>query len=81
MRVKETLIALGKALKGEMVMTAELESMADSLFKNQVPDVWSAVAYPSLLNLSSWVNDLHARMVPHHGPVVCWTRHQPDNVR
>ncbi|XXQ30104.1 AAA+ ATPase domain-containing protein [Plasmodiophora brassicae] len=77
-RVKETLIALGKALKGEMVMTAELESMADSLFKNQVPDVWSAVAYPSLLNLSSWVNDLHARMAFINGwikdgtPAVFW---------
>jgi dynein heavy chain len=56
--MRSTLEDLGKALKGEMVMTEALEGMATSLFNNQVPDLWVAVAYPSLMPLSAWVADL-----------------------
>ena len=47
-----------KALKGEVVMTAELEAMGTSLFNNEVPQMWSKVAYPSLKPLGTWVPDL-----------------------
>jgi len=57
-----TLESLIKALKGEMVMTEALEGMGASLYNNQVPDLWNEVAYPSLMPLSQWVNDLLARL-------------------
>jgi len=60
--MRSTLKDLMRALKGEMVMTEELESMADSLFTNTVPELWSTVAYPSLMPLAAWVDDLRARV-------------------
>jgi dynein heavy chain len=51
-----------KALKGLVVMSQQLEDMANSLFINQVPEMWSGKAYPSLKPLASWVIDLVARM-------------------
>jgi len=59
--MKKTLADLQRALTGEMVMTEALEQTADSLYNNTVPDCWAAVAYPSLMPLASWVNDLEAR--------------------
>merc|ERR1712194_147366 len=37
-----------KALKGLVVMSSDLESMAESLYTNQVPAMWVKQAYPSL---------------------------------
>ena len=51
-----------KALKGLVVMSAELEAMATSLFNNQVPAMWEAVAYPSLKPLAAWIEDLTQRI-------------------
>ena len=42
-------------------MSEALEAMASSLFNNQVPDLWVSVAYPSLMPLAAWVNDLIQR--------------------
>jgi len=36
--------------------------MGTSLFNNQVPEMWSKVAYPSLKPLASWVPDLIKRI-------------------
>ncbi|XP_066555780.1 dynein axonemal heavy chain 1 [Amia ocellicauda] len=60
--ITQSLRALGKALKGLVVMSSELELMANSLFNNSVPDMWKAKAYPSLKPLASWVSDLRQRM-------------------
>eukprot|EP00497_Spongosphaera_streptacantha_P000198 TRINITY_DN1124_c0_g1_i1.p1 TRINITY_DN1124_c0_g1~~TRINITY_DN1124_c0_g1_i1.p1 ORF type:complete len:271 (-),score=41.93 TRINITY_DN1124_c0_g1_i1:176-988(-) len=60
--VKETLKNLQKALRGEVVMSQELEKFGDSMFNVQVPDLWAAVAYPSLKPLGSWVTDLIKRL-------------------
>merc|ERR1712013_928721 len=54
--------SLQKAIKGEMVMTKALETMANSLFDNTVPANWEAVAYPSLKPLAAWVDDLVERL-------------------
>lgn len=59
--IKQSLKHLVRALKGEMVMTEAMDKMADSLFTNSVPELWDAVAYPSLMPLAAWVNDLLAR--------------------
>ena len=57
-----TLEDVQKALKGEMVMTQVLEEISISLFNNTVPETWANVAYPSLMPLASWVNDLVERL-------------------
>ena len=61
-KLASTLKDIRKALKGEVVMTAELEEMGTSLFNNQVPSMWAKVAYPSLKPLASWVPDLLRRI-------------------
>eukprot|EP00792_Barthelona_sp_PAP020_P009040 TRINITY_DN3265_c0_g4_i2.p1 TRINITY_DN3265_c0_g4~~TRINITY_DN3265_c0_g4_i2.p1 ORF type:complete len:4140 (+),score=1212.96 TRINITY_DN3265_c0_g4_i2:30-12449(+) len=77
-RVHSTLHNLIKALKGEVVLSLELEAMGDSLFNNLVPELWSQVAYPSLKPLSSWVQDLQLRInflqrwIDEGAPAVFW---------
>jgi len=79
-KMTSTLRALDLGLKGEVVMTAELEAMSTSLFNNQVPKSWSdtAIGYPSLMPLSAWVSDLRQRVafiqkwVDNGKPVVFW---------
>merc|ERR1711988_1784281 len=39
-RYNKVIVVISKALKGEVVMTAELEEMGVQLFNNQVPDMW-----------------------------------------
>ncbi len=46
--MRSSLEDLSRALRGEVVMSEALEAMASSLFNNQVPEMWVAVAYPSL---------------------------------
>ncbi|XP_035245196.1 dynein heavy chain 1, axonemal isoform X1 [Anguilla anguilla] len=60
--ISQSLSDLVKALKGLVVMSSELELMANSLFNNTVPDMWNSKAYPSLKPLSSWVMDLLQRI-------------------
>ncbi|KAL1510265.1 hypothetical protein AB1Y20_006588 [Prymnesium parvum] len=61
-RLLTSLKDVRKALKGEVVMTAELELMGNQLYVNQIPDMWAKVAYPSLKPLATWVPDLLARI-------------------
>ncbi|XP_066527086.1 dynein axonemal heavy chain 1 [Hoplias malabaricus] len=60
--ISQSLSDLVKALKGLVVMSSELELMANSLFINTVPEMWKAKAYPSLKPLASWVSDLLQRI-------------------
>ncbi|XP_028430624.1 dynein heavy chain 1, axonemal isoform X1 [Perca flavescens] len=60
--ISKSLRDIVKALKGLVVMSSELELMANSLFNNMVPDMWKAKAYPSLKPLASWVSDLLQRI-------------------
>lgn len=39
-----------------------MEQLENSLFLDQVPATWSARAYPSLLGLSAWFQDLVMRL-------------------
>lgn len=61
-KIRESLINVGKAIKGEIVMSADLEDLSNSLFDNRVPTMWSAVSYPSLKPLGSYVNDFLQRL-------------------
>ncbi|XP_061640433.1 dynein axonemal heavy chain 1 isoform X3 [Phyllopteryx taeniolatus] len=60
--IAQSLSDIVKALKGLVVMSSELELMANSLFNNGVPDMWKAKAYPSLKPLASWMSDLLQRI-------------------
>ncbi|KAI5075577.1 hypothetical protein GOP47_0009653 [Adiantum capillus-veneris] len=60
--MKSTLHELQRAIKGLVVMSSELENMFTSFLNNQVPTLWTAVSYPSLKPLSSWVKDFHKRI-------------------
>ena len=51
-----------KALVGEVVMSEDLEKMANSLFDNQVPSKWADTGFLSMKPLSSWVQDLNDRV-------------------
>lgn len=58
----KTLKAFAKALRGEVVMSGDLEEMGTMMFNNQVPTKWAGAAYPSLHPLSKWVEDLLRRV-------------------
>jgi len=60
--LKRTLSELRKAIKGLVVMSAELELMFQAMLNNSVPELWGKVSYPSLKPLSSWVKDFHQRV-------------------
>lgn len=60
--VMSTLANLRKALKGQVVMSGDLESVADALFFGRVPTLWAKAAYPSLKPLAGWVDDLIKRL-------------------
>jgi dynein heavy chain len=53
--MKSTLASVLRGLVGEIVMSEELGVLADSIFDNQVPAVWSKVGFLSLKPLASWI--------------------------
>ena len=61
-KIKTSLEDLKKAIKGEVVMSEELDEMYSSILKLQVPSNWKKVSYPSLKPLASWYEDLLERV-------------------
>ena len=60
--VKYFLCDLEKALKGECIMTEELENVMHDIKKNIVPNKWQEYAYPNLMSLPLWIKDLSSRV-------------------
>uniref|UniRef100_G1MBG8 Dynein axonemal heavy chain 14 n=1 Tax=Ailuropoda melanoleuca TaxID=9646 RepID=G1MBG8_AILME len=60
--VHKSLKDLQLAIKGEIILTQELEEIYGSFLKTHVPTLWQKHAYKSCKPLSSWVNDLIQRV-------------------
>ncbi|XP_043340601.1 dynein axonemal heavy chain 14 [Cervus canadensis] len=60
--IHKSLKDLQLAIKGEIILTQELEEICDSLLNIKVPKLWQKYAYRSCKALSSWVNDLIQRL-------------------
>merc|ERR1719261_443588 len=67
-----------KAIKGLLLMSAELEVAFNQMFNGATPDMWIKKSYPSLKPLGSYVNDLVERLkffqkwIDHGKPVLFW---------
>jgi len=60
--MEATLLELRRAIKGEVVMSTDLEKMFNYFMYSKVPVLWGKVGYPCLMPLGSWFNDFLARM-------------------
>nr|XP_031294136.1 dynein heavy chain 14, axonemal [Camelus dromedarius] len=60
--IHKSLKDLQLAVKGEIILTQELEEIYDSFLNTKVPALWQKYAYKSSKPLSSWVNDLIQRV-------------------
>lgn len=60
--IRSSLFSLRRALKGEVVMSPQLEATGDSMFDGKIPQMWADKSYPSLKPLSSYISDLRKRL-------------------
>lgn len=60
--IRKSLQDLIKAIKGTIVMTSELETMALSVSMAKCPVVWSTFSYPSVKSLSGYITNFIERL-------------------
>jgi dynein heavy chain len=76
--IRQSLAKLRKAIDGQIVMTHEIESLIESILKNNVPELWTRFSYISCKKLMEWVEDLKKRLtffdswIKNGNPKVFW---------
>eukprot|EP00658_Telonema_sp_P-2_P077188 TRINITY_DN6923_c0_g3_i4.p1 TRINITY_DN6923_c0_g3~~TRINITY_DN6923_c0_g3_i4.p1 ORF type:complete len:936 (-),score=267.78 TRINITY_DN6923_c0_g3_i4:142-2949(-) len=60
--MRNSLKSISLAMKGLIVLSAELDEMATQMFNNQTPALWKRKCYPTLKPLASFVTDFADRM-------------------
>ena len=60
--IKSSLNDLKKAIKGEVLLSADLEAALGSLQNGLVPAMWLKKSFPSLKPLGSYIKDLMERL-------------------
>jgi dynein heavy chain len=61
-KMNNSLRDIKRAIKGMIVMSAELDTMYTCFLNNQLPPIWEKVSFASLKTLGSWVSDLIFRV-------------------
>ena len=76
--VRESLKNIQKAMKGLVVMSAELEDVYNSVLLGIIPKLWASKSYPSMKSVGGYFSDLLQRLnflskwVKDGQPIVFW---------
>jgi dynein heavy chain len=76
--IRDNLLKLRKAIVGLVVMSADLDAVANDMFINKIPAGWLSNSYPSLKPLGSYISDLAERLnflkewIANGPPTVTW---------
>jgi len=61
-KMTSSLSDIKRAIRGMIVMSADLDNMYSSFINNKLPPIWEKVSFASLKSLASWVRDMNGRV-------------------
>jgi dynein heavy chain len=60
--IRSSAVDLKKAIKGEVLLSTDLENALNSLKDGRVPEMWLKKSFPSLKTLGGYTKDLLERL-------------------